>query len=283
MKKISVPANHSDMCKFADSRDIGYRRISDQIMAYLDDVDSLDASTFSNETRSLPQEYVVVPHDDPSRPSSQSMTVSLDASTSPDRTQSPPQEYVVFHYDVLSCRFSHTITSQHSSQSVDDQHYDYHIRFEIVTDSQDQFRVIDKVLRDPSIDKWTNLSDMNFKLSMTGSGKSGSLLFKNDTVAELFSVTAGIHNYRPWCGIATDLPDEATARGITQSYYGPQARSWDHDKYELTSLKGTFISVDISQSWDGTFITKVTIRKATSVAILDHNRVHNSLDPFSDC
>ena len=171
---------------------------------------------------------------------------------------------------------------QRSSESVDDQNYQYRIRFEIVTNSQDQFRVIDKGLRDPSIDKWTNLSDMNLKLSMTGSGRSGSLLFKNDTVPELFSVAAGIHNYNPWCDILTDLPDEAKANGITHSYY--QSRSgklWDNLKeYEMTSSRGTFISLVISESWDGSFIAKVTIRKETSVASLDLNRVHDPLDSF---
>ena len=131
VKKISVPANHTDMCKFSNSQDAGYRRISDQIMAYIGDMDGLDASSSPDETQSPPPEYEVVHRDDPS---SQPMTISLnastspgtekyvvifydfpsgrsshittvspDASTSPDRKQSP-QEYVVVHYDV---RFSH--------------------------------------------------------------------------------------------------------------------------------------------------------------------------------
>jgi hypothetical protein len=142
--------------------------------------------------------------------------------------------------------------------------------------------VIDKALRDPSIDKWTELSDMNIKLSMTGSGRSGSLLFKNDTVPELFSVAAGIHNYNPWCDILTDLPDEAKANGITLSYYQSRSgRLWDNLKtYETTSSQGTLISLVISKSWDGTFVAKVTIRGATSVAGLDHNRVQDSFDSF---
>ena len=162
---------------------------------------------------------------------------------------------------------------QRSSESVDDQNYQYRIRFEMVNHSQDQFRVIDKGLCQPSNDKWTNLSDMNLKLSMTGSGSSGSLLFKNDTVPELFSVAAGIHNYHPWCDILTDLPDEAKANGITRSYYQSRSgRLWDNLKtYEKKSAQGTFISLVISESWDGSFIAKVTIRKETSVAGLDHN------------
>jgi hypothetical protein len=152
----------------------------------------------------------------------------------------------------------------------------------MVINSQDQFRVIDKALRDPSIDKWTDLSDMNLKLSMTGSGRSGSILFKNDTVPELFSVAAGIHNYHPWCDIIIDLPDEARASGITLSYY--QSRSgklWENlKKYETTSSQGTFISLVISESLDGSYVAKVTIRKEIYVTGLDHSRVSDLLDSF---
>ena len=132
--------------------------------------------------------------------------------------------------------------------------------------------MIDKALRDPSIDKWTVLSDMNLKLSMTGSGRSGSILLKNDTVPEFFSVAAGIHNYHPWCDILTDLPDEANSNGITQSYYQSRSgRLWDNLKaYETTSSQGTSISLVISESWDGTFVAKVAIRKETSIAGLEH-------------
>ena len=143
--------------------------------------------------------------------------------------------------------------------------------------------MIDKGLCDPNTtDQWTVLSDMNLKLSMAGSGSSGSILLKNDTVPEFFSVAAGIHNYKPWCDILTDLPDEANSNGITQSYYQSRSgRLWDNLKaYETTSSQGTSISLVISESWDGTFVAKVTIRKGTSVTGLDHNLVRCSLDSF---
>ena len=123
--------------------------------------------------------------------------------------------------------------------------------------------MIDKGLSDPSIDKWTNLSDMNLKLTMANSGSSGSLLFKNDTVPELFSVVAGIHSYNPWCNIITDLPVEAKANGITLTYYqswGTKLRE-NRKKYETTSSQGTLISLVISDSWDESFNVKVTPQK----------------------
>jgi Fungal fruit body lectin len=123
---------------------------------------------------------------------------------------------------------------------------------------------------------------MNLKLCMTGSGRSGSILLKNDTVPEFVSVAAGIHNYKPWCDILTDLPDGANSSGITLSYYQSRSgRLWDNlTTYERASSQGTFISLVISESWDGTFIAKVTIHKETFVAGLDHNRVHDSFHSF---
>jgi hypothetical protein len=88
VKKISVPADHSNMCKFSDSQDAGYRRILDQIITCLK---ILDASISPDQTQRPPQESVVIlsPHDETPRPSSKAMTVSLGASRSPDT-----QEYV---------------------------------------------------------------------------------------------------------------------------------------------------------------------------------------------
>jgi Fungal fruit body lectin len=168
---------------------------------------------------------------------------------------------------------------QHSSQFVDVQQYPYRIQLNVVNQTQDQFRVIDKALRDPAIDKWTNLSGMDLQLNMTGSGRSGSILLKNDTVHELFSVTVGVHNYHRWSSIVTDLPDAANAGGINQAYY-PAQHEWDYDTFKRKSSRGTLISVDISISWDGTNVAKITICKETSGAGLDNSRVCGSLNSF---
>ena len=88
VKRISVPADHSNMCKFSDSQDVGYRRILDQIITCLRNVNNHKASSLDG-TQSLLPESVVVPHDNP-RPSSETMALSLYASRYPDT-----QEYVV--------------------------------------------------------------------------------------------------------------------------------------------------------------------------------------------
>src|ERR1700733_9350741 len=154
------------------------------------------------------------------------MTASLNTSTSPDVVQSPQEDVGC----LLCCAL--TITFQRSSQSIDDRQYPYRILFQIVNESQDQFHVIAKALRDPIIDKWTNLSGMDLKLDLSSGGRSGSLLLKNDTVPELFSVTAGIHNnLDPWCDVLVGLREEANADVINRTYYQPWLkRSQDASK-----------------------------------------------------
>ena len=181
---------------------------------------------------------------------------------------------LVVYHDVLSCRFSY----HNSSQSVNDQQYPYRILFQFVNESRDQFRVIDKALRDSIIDKWTNLTGMDLKLDMSSSGRSGSLLLKNDTVPELFSVTAGIHNnLDPWCDVLIHLPDEANADGINQLYYQSRLEQ-SRDACKRTS-QGTSISIVTSDlSGDGTIVAKATIRKETPVAGHIDNEARDSLD-----
>ncbi|KAH9953090.1 fungal fruit body lectin [Russula dissimulans] len=57
-----------------------------------------------------------------------------------------------------------------------------------------------------------------YVLTMGGSGTSGSLRFVSDT-EENFILTLGIHNYRRWGDIVTDLTPEQTAKVINAQYY----------------------------------------------------------------
>lgn len=137
--------------------------------------------------------------------------------------------------------------------------------FKIVNEGENQFYVVDKALRDPTIDKWSNPPGMELGLNMTGSGRSGSILLKNDTVPEFFSVTAGIHNsLDPWCDILPNLPAGASADGINRSYY--QSRLEQKRTVCKRTSQGTSISLAISELRYGTFIAKVTIRRETSAA-----------------
>jgi hypothetical protein len=56
-------------------------------------------------------------------------------------------------------------------------------------------------------------------LTMGGSGTSGSLRFVFDT-GENFIITFGVHNYKRWGDIVTNLTNEKTGVIITPQYYG---------------------------------------------------------------
>jgi hypothetical protein len=74
---------------------------------------------------------------------------------------------------------------------------------------------IELVERDPQ-EGWSQ-KDGKEVLSMWYSGHSGILLFKESN-GEKFGVTLGVHNWTPWCHIATGLKDE-TAAEVRASYY----------------------------------------------------------------
>ncbi|XP_006455555.1 XCL-like lectin [Agaricus bisporus var. bisporus H97] len=72
-----------------------------------------------------------------------------------------------------------------------------------------------------------------YVLTMGGSGTSGSLRFVSDT-GERFVATFGVHNWKRWCDIVTNLTDEQTALVINQEYYGVPYRDAARER-QLTS------------------------------------------------
>lgn len=67
-------------------------------------------------------------------------------------------------------------------------------------------------------DLWMIEKDV-IRLSMSGSGTSGCIMFQKKTSRERFAVTLGVHNYAPWADIATNFRDE-TPQEIRDSFYG---------------------------------------------------------------
>jgi hypothetical protein len=60
-----------------------------------------------------------------------------------------------------------------------------------------------------------------YVLKMGGSGTCGSIRFVSDT-DENFIATLGVHNYKPWCDIVTNLSPDQTGVIITPQYYSDQ-------------------------------------------------------------
>lgn len=44
VQSCSIPANHVDMCKFTDSNDIGYQRLSGHLLSVICDVEEKQAA-----------------------------------------------------------------------------------------------------------------------------------------------------------------------------------------------------------------------------------------------
>ena len=148
-----------------------------------------------------------------------------------------------------------------STSPTDDNSHQYCMKFEFDTKDENSFHVVDRGLYDSVHDIWKNISSTSPLLCLHQAGASGSLVLLNDKTNERLSVAAGIYDEKVWSDILTDLPQEATADGITKSYYGPRRGrlSDSANRVETTSSLGTCISLVVSMMWDGSYAVKVTI------------------------
>nr|Q00022.3 RecName: Full=Agaricus bisporus lectin; Short=ABL; AltName: Full=Agaricus bisporus agglutinin; Short=ABA; AltName: Full=Gal-beta-1,3-GalNAc-binding lectin; AltName: Full=TF antigen-binding lectin [Agaricus bisporus] len=87
-----------------------------------------------------------------------------------------------------------------------------------------------------------------YVLTMGGSGTSGSLRFVSSDTDESFVATFGVHNYKRWCDIVTNLTNEQTALVINQEYYGvpirDQARENQLTSYNVANAKGRRFAIE---------------------------------------
>ncbi|KAG2128030.1 lectin 2a [Suillus bovinus] len=112
--------------------------------------------------------------------------------------------------------------------------------------------------------RWSNTDSIQ-TLTMGGSGTSGGLRFISGT-GEEFLVVLGIHNYKRWCYINTDLAPPATATNIHPEYYTDgNARNrllWDQrSEIQETSARGTKVDVKyVHEAADSkSFVVHITI------------------------
>lgn len=94
-------------------------------------------------------------------------------------------------------------------------------------------------------------------LRLGGTGTCGSLRLQSNT-NESFIVTLGIHNYRPWGDILTDLMSTQTACVITPGYYG-QSRPWHLTMYEVANLNGRWFSYQFIVKEGNDLVVRIVI------------------------
>ncbi|KAG8984657.1 hypothetical protein FRB94_010974 [Tulasnella sp. JGI-2019a] len=88
-------------------------------------------------------------------------------------------------------------------------------------------------------------------LNMGGSGTSGSLRFQADN-GESFVATFGVHNYKRWCDIVTNLSSEQTGMVINAQYYDgtkdrAAAREAQRASYNVNNASGRKITINFTQ------------------------------------
>jgi len=103
-----------------------------------------------------------------------------------------------------------------------------------------------------------------YVLTMGGSGTSGSLRFVSDT-GENFIITLGVHNYKRWGDIVTNLTPEQTGVIITPQYYSDAHRDREQQRekqlttYNVNNLKGRNFKFDYTVTEGNDLKVKIII------------------------
>ena len=101
-------------------------------------------------------------------------------------------------------------------------------------------------------------------LTMGGSGTCGSLRFASDT-GENFIVTLGVHNYKRWGDIVTNLTADQTGVIITPEYYSDDHRDREKQReaqltsYSVKNLKGRNFALEYTVADGNNLKVKIII------------------------
>ena len=87
---------------------------------------------------------------------------------------------------------------------------------------------------------------------MGGNGTCGSLRFASNT-GESFIITLGVHNYKRWGDIVTNLKNDQTAMVITPQYYS------DNHKNREKKMEAQLTSYSVRNSRGREFSFKYTV------------------------
>ncbi|PPQ83808.1 hypothetical protein CVT25_001024 [Psilocybe cyanescens] len=97
---------------------------------------------------------------------------------------------------------------------------------------------------------WTETNEQR-TLTMGGSGTSGTIRFVADN-GENFIVALGVHNYKRWCDIVTNLTGEQTGTVINPEYYNGGKRAYQREKqlatYSVSNSEGRKFTVTYTNS-----------------------------------
>lgn len=138
--------------------------------------------------------------------------------------------------------------------------YTIHLRINQTT--TDWFGIVEKTV---NLGTWTEVNGEHI-LNLVNSGVSGTLRFESVS-SDYVLVALGIHNYKRWCDIVTDLKSTDTALAIHPQYYldasAPGSRSdmlWKQlPSIEKTDSKGRKFAVNYFEDEGAKLWVTVTI------------------------
>ena len=103
-----------------------------------------------------------------------------------------------------------------------------------------------------------------YVLKMGGSGTSGSLRFVSDAGGS-FVVTLGVHNYKRWGDIVTNLKDDQTACIINPEYYSQDCSNREKQRekqlstYQVADSKGVKYSFEYTVAEGNDLTVRIVI------------------------
>lgn len=120
------------------------------------------------------------------------------------------------------------------------------------------FRVVEETIwKNANGGTWDEVDGYHL-LRMGGSGTCGSLRLLSNT-NESYIVTLGVHNYKPWGDILTDLTSDQTACVITPGYYGEGQRAYHLTMYEVANSQGRTCSYQFTVKEGNDLVVRIVI------------------------
>jgi hypothetical protein len=115
------------------------------------------------------------------------------------------------------------------------------------TNTNAYFHVVEQTVWNYANGGTWSQTDEERTLTMGGSGTSGTIRFVADN-GENFIVALGVHNYKRWCDIVTNLTGEQTGTVINPQYYNSGPRAYQREKqlatYSVSNSKGRKFTIN---------------------------------------
>ncbi|KAG6856719.1 hypothetical protein H0H87_001508 [Tephrocybe sp. NHM501043] len=124
------------------------------------------------------------------------------------------------------------------------------------------FRIVEKTVWNyANGGEWNEVNGQTV-LTINGSGTSGTLRFLADN-GENFIVAVGVHNYKRWTDIVTNLAPDQTGVIINPQYYSQKDREQQREKqlvsYEVKNAKGRQFQVKFIQPEGNNLVADIII------------------------